>query len=91
MRGERATRHLAQQPLLIGRAIRTRADEEAPAILADYMGVALSGIAEYPMTEAVVSLARGIGSSRLRSLDAIHLPRQRSLTQTSCSLTTNGC
>ena len=57
----------------VGRAIRTRADEEAPAILADYVDVALSGIAEYPVTEAVVSLARRIGSSRLRSLDAIHL------------------
>ncbi len=37
------------------------------------MDVALSGIAEYPMTEAVVSLARRIGSPRLRSVDAIHL------------------
>ena len=57
----------------VGRALRARADDEAPATLADYMDVALSGIAEYPMTEAVVSLARRIGSPRLRSLDAIHL------------------
>lgn len=34
---------------------------------------AVSGIAEFPLSEAVLVRARGVGGHRLRSLDAIHL------------------
>jgi uncharacterized protein len=41
--------------------------------LDDVMNVALSGVAERPITDEVVSVARRIGPVALRSLDALHL------------------
>ncbi|MBA2416594.1 MAG: type II toxin-antitoxin system VapC family toxin [Geodermatophilaceae bacterium] len=35
--------------------------------------VALAGVAEFPLTEAVLTRARRVGPDELRSLDAIHL------------------
>lgn len=57
----------------VSRGLRSRIDHEDPASLADLADAALSGIAECPMSEQVVSLARRIGPPMLRSLDAIHL------------------
>jgi predicted nucleic acid-binding protein len=57
----------------VSRAIRTRLNDEDLDEVNDAMEVALSGIAERPMTAEVVSLARRIGPTVLRSLDAIHL------------------
>jgi predicted nucleic acid-binding protein len=34
---------------------------------------ALSGVLEVPLTDKIISLARRLGPSNLRSLDAIHL------------------
>lgn len=57
----------------VGRGVRSRVDAESPALIADLVDAALSGIAEAPVGEQVVSLARRIGPPTLRSLDAIHL------------------
>ncbi|MGB8380543.1 MAG: PIN domain-containing protein, partial [Dermatophilaceae bacterium] len=53
------------------RAIRATADPETD--VNDIIEAALSGIAERSITEDVVSLARRIGPTSLRSLDAVHL------------------
>lgn len=58
----------------VSRALRTRAAHgDANAAFQDAVAVALSGVAERPITEDVVGLARRIGPSPLRTLDAIHL------------------
>ena len=46
-----------------------RAEEE----IREAIDIALSGVAERPMTDEVVGLARRIGPGRLRTLDAIHV------------------
>ncbi len=61
------------------RAIRSRLESEHPADVAERMEVAISGVSEVSFDEVVVSLARRIGSTRLRSLDAIHLATAISL------------
>jgi uncharacterized protein len=59
----------------VSRALRSLLDsggyEEHDVI--DAIDVALSGVAERPITEDVVSLARRIAPPTLRTLDAIHL------------------
>jgi len=57
----------------VSRAIRTRLDDASPTEVVDLIEVALSGLLEVPMGEQVVSLARRLGPTGLRSLDAIHL------------------
>jgi predicted nucleic acid-binding protein len=47
--------------------------EIAGSGIEDAIDVALSGVAERPITSDVVSVARRIGPFELRSLDAIHL------------------
>jgi len=51
-------------------AARTSLSDEH---LADAIDVALSGIAERPLTDDVISLARRVAPPVLRTLDAIHL------------------
>ena len=59
----------------VSRALGTLADEGQVTreLAQEAIEVALSGVAERPITEDVVSLARRIGPPRLRALDAIHL------------------
>ncbi len=57
----------------VGRAIRSRLDDESPASVADLIEVALGGVAECVMSSQVVGVARRLGPTSLRSLDAIHL------------------
>ena len=57
----------------VTRSLRRSLDHEPPGEIADRVETALSGIIECPITEQVVSIARRLGPSSLRSLDAIHL------------------
>ena len=57
----------------VSRALRSRLDGEDHDIVREAIEDALSGIAERPIAADVVSLARRISQSVLRSLDAIHL------------------
>lgn len=75
-------RHIADGDMLVSsslvwvevtRALRTRLDHEHPSTIAELTDVALSGIAEFPLDARMVALARRIGPSALRTLDALHL------------------
>jgi predicted nucleic acid-binding protein len=75
-------RHVADEAALVSsslawvevsRALRARLNAADRDEVNDAIEVALSGIAERPMTAEVVSLARRIDPTVLRSLDAIHL------------------
>lgn len=57
----------------VSRALRGRIGGEDHTTVAASVEDALSGIAERPVAPDVVSLARRIGPTVLRSLDAIHL------------------
>lgn len=57
----------------VGRAVRSRADIDAPAIVAAATDAAMEGIDEIRVTEQVVSVGRRIGPPTLRSLDALHV------------------
>jgi predicted nucleic acid-binding protein len=57
----------------VSRAIRSQLAEEPPSFVAEQVEIALSGIDECTMTEAVINIARRLGRPQLRSLDAIHL------------------
>jgi uncharacterized protein len=57
----------------VSRALRQRLDGADPDEVTLAMEDAFSGIAERAIGAEVVSLARRVGPSRLRSLDAIHL------------------
>jgi predicted nucleic acid-binding protein len=57
----------------VTRTLRLRLDLEPPAEVAQLGDIALSGVLESPITGQVVSIARRLGPSTLRSLDAIHL------------------
>lgn len=57
----------------VSRGIRSRLDTTAPKEVIDLIDVSLSGVLEMPITEQVIALARRLGPSSLRSLDAIHL------------------
>lgn len=48
-------------------------DRPSDTPISDAIDVALSGVAERPMTPDVLSLARRVAPAKLRSLDAIHL------------------
>jgi len=56
----------------ISRALRTRFDT-GYAAAADFVDDAMSGVAEYPIGDEVVSLSQRLDPHRLRSLDAIHV------------------
>ena len=55
------------------RTIRSRLDDSPPSDVVELVGVALSGIIEYSINNQVADVARRLGPSSLRSLDAIHL------------------
>ena len=57
----------------VSRVLRARLEVEHPARVAELVDGALAGIDEVPLGSVVASLARRIGSPRMRSLDAIHL------------------
>jgi predicted nucleic acid-binding protein len=57
----------------VNRAIRASRDDLDPATWIEFERLALSGVYELPLDAATLSLARRVGSPRLRSLDAIHL------------------
>jgi predicted nucleic acid-binding protein len=57
----------------VSRAIQARLDTDHRDEVNSAIEVALSGLAERPITADVVSLARRIGPGRLRTLDAIHV------------------
>ncbi|MBK5224127.1 MAG: type II toxin-antitoxin system VapC family toxin [Acidimicrobiia bacterium] len=59
----------------VSRAVRTLSGtgRHRDESLAEAIDVALSGVAERPLTDEVVSLARRVGPPVLRTLDAIHL------------------
>jgi predicted nucleic acid-binding protein len=56
----------------VGRAIRTRFGI-GHAAAADFLDDAMSGVAEYPVGDEVISLSQRLNPNRLRSLDAIHV------------------
>lgn len=57
----------------VTRTLRLRLGLEPPAEVAQLGDIALSGVLESRITEQVVSIARRLGPSTLRSLDAVHL------------------
>jgi predicted nucleic acid-binding protein len=57
----------------VGRAVRSRADIDAPALVAAATDSAMEGIDEVLLSEQVVSVGRRVGPPALRSLDAIHV------------------
>lgn len=56
----------------VSRAIRMRFDT-GYASAADFVDDAMSGVAEHPIVDEVVSLSERLNPNRLRSLDAIHV------------------
>lgn len=57
----------------VGRAVRSRADIDAPALVAAATDAAMEGVDEIRLSEQVVSVGRRVGPPTLRSLDAIHV------------------
>lgn len=57
----------------VTRTIRLRADQESPVEIVALIDNALAGITESPVSGPVADIARRLGPSTLRSLDAIHL------------------
>ncbi len=57
----------------VSRIVRSRLDDEAPSDVGKLIEVALGGIVECVFSSQVVGVARRLGPSSLRSLDAIHL------------------
>lgn len=57
----------------VSRTVRSRLDAEPPARVVAFVDIALSGVLVAPMTDQILGVARRLGPSNLRSLDAIHL------------------
>ncbi len=57
----------------VGRAVRSRADIDEPALVAAATDAAMEGVDEILVSEQVVSVGRRIGPPTLRSLDALHV------------------
>lgn len=57
----------------VTRTVRSRLDQEPPAEVVLSIENAVAGITECRITEPVADIARRLGPSTLRSLDAIHL------------------
>ena len=55
----------------VSRVVRSRLDDETPAYLNELIETALGGIAECALSAQVIGVARRLGPSSLRSLDAI--------------------
>lgn len=56
----------------VSRAVRMRFDT-GYAAAAELVDDAMSGVAEYPISDEVVSLGQRLNPNRLRSLDALHV------------------
>lgn len=56
----------------VSRALRTRFDT-GYATAADFVDDAMSGVAEHPVGDEVISLSQRLNPHRLRPLDAIHV------------------
>lgn len=57
----------------VSRVIRSRLESVPPAVVVEAIETALSGVTECDITDQVIGIARRLGPSTLRSLDAIHL------------------
>lgn len=57
----------------ISRTLRRRLDAESPRTVVEAIDVALAGLKTMPISGQVTDVARRLGPSSLRSLDAIHL------------------
>lgn len=57
----------------VTRSLRSRLDTEPPKAIAAFIHETLVGIIGSPISPEVIDIARRIGPSTLRSLDAIHL------------------
>lgn len=57
----------------VSRVVRSRLDEQSPALLNELIESALGGVAECALSSQVIGVARRLGPVSLRSLDAIHL------------------
>lgn len=57
----------------VTRSLRARLDAEPPTVIAALIEETLLSIAESPISTPVIDIARRLGPSTLRSLDAIHL------------------
>ncbi len=57
----------------ISRTLRRRLDAESPRAVVEAIDVALAGLKTMPISGQVTDVARRLGPSSLRSLDAIHL------------------
>jgi predicted nucleic acid-binding protein len=57
----------------VSRTVRSRHESRDPRSWGELTAIALSGISEIPIDGVVSALARRIGPTTLRSLDAIHL------------------
>ena len=57
----------------VSRIVRSRLDKEPPAEIVQSIENAVAGISECRITEPVSEIARRLGPSTVRSLDAIHL------------------
>ena len=57
----------------VSRAIRTALETVDPRMTVSWVESALAGVDQVQLSDPVISLARRIGPSSLRSLDAIHL------------------
>ena len=69
--GDLASSSLAM--IEVSRALRSRLEQWHPAQVASQLDLALSGVSEQALTDAVLALARRLEPRGLRSLDAIHL------------------
>lgn len=57
----------------VSRVIRSRLESVPPAAVVEAIETALSGVTECDINDQVIGIARRLGPSTLRSLDAIHL------------------
>ena len=57
----------------VTRSLRSRLDVESPKVIAALIDETLVGIVGSPISPEVIDIARRLGPSTLRSLDAIHL------------------
>jgi predicted nucleic acid-binding protein len=79
---EAVARHTAKDDVLlssalgtveVSRVLRSRLEAEPPHYINDLVDRALGGVAECALSSQVIGIARRLGPTSLRSLDAIHL------------------
>lgn len=57
----------------VSRSLRARLDVESPGVIAELIDATLADIVASPISSEVIDIARRLGPSTIRSLDAIHL------------------